>query len=450
MIKRILIANRGEIALRIIRACKAMSIEAVAVYAKGDDQSLHVRMADQAVCIGAPGASSYMNQTAILSAAEMTQAEAIHPGYGFLSENHSFSRAVSENGLIYIGPSHALIELMGDKINAIDTMRKLGVPTIPGSSGCCPDEPEAQLALAEKIGYPVLIKAASGGGGRGMKPVFCPDELVASIQSVQAQAEQFFGDRQVYLERYLQAPRHIEVQVLADQHGQVFVLGDRDCSIQRRHQKLIEEAPAFDIPHEARKKLFAICQRAMKKIGYIGVGTIELLYEQGHFYFIEMNTRIQVEHPVTEMVTRVDLIQAQIRAHLGEKLSGITHDITPFGHAIECRINAEDPQTMQPSPGTIQACHFPGGPGVRVDSHVFSGYRVEHYYDSLIAKVIVHAADRPHAIRAMQHALYELHISGIATNASLHQAILDKPGFQQGTHHIHELKTLLEHMDVVA
>ena len=443
MIRTLLIANRGEIALRVVRACRLMNIKSVAVYAKGDEQSLHVRLADYAVCIGPAGASTYLNSQSILAAAEITDADAIHPGYGFLAENAEFSKAVTDSGLVFIGPNHQLIATMGDKINAIDTMRKHGVPTIPGSNGHLPDSPKEQLAIAERIGYPVLIKASAGGGGRGMQPVFSADELLESIQAIKVQAKQLFGCDQVYLEKYLQTPRHVEVQILADSHGQVFCVGDRDCSVQRRHQKIIEEAPAFGIPDASRTQLFSVCRQAIAKIGYVGVGTIELLYEQGTFYFIEMNTRIQVEHPVTELVAGIDLIQAQIRAHAGERIE-YRCPVKPRGHAIECRINAEDAQTMQPSPGRITECHFPGGYGVRVDSHVYAGFTVQHYFDSLIAKIIVHADTRQQAIIAMQQALHELHIGGIQTNTALHQRILSHSGFQSGQVHIHFLSQSLE------
>ena len=438
MIRKLLIANRGEIALRVVRACRLMGIESIAIYAKGDDQSLHVRLADHAVCIGPPGAATYLDIQAIIAAAEISEADAVHPGYGFLAENADFSKAVSAHDLLFIGPKHELITLMGDKINAIEAMRQYGVPTIPGSLGNLPDDPKQQMAIAEGIGYPVLIKAAAGGGGRGMQPVFEPEQLLSSVQAVKAQAQQFFGCDHVYLEKYLQAPRHIEVQVLADMHGQVFCVGDRDCSVQRRHQKIIEEAPAFDIPAAAREKLFATCKRAISEMGYIGVGTIELLYEKGTFFFIEMNTRIQVEHPVTEMVAGIDLIQAQIRAHAGEKIHYIPAK-DPRGHSIECRINAEDPESLQPSPGKITECHFPGGPGVRVDSHIYAGFTVQHHFDSLIAKIIVHADNRQLAVKAMRQALFELHIGGIKTNTSLHQQILCHPDFCQGLVDIHFL-----------
>ena len=438
MIRTLLIANRGEIALRVVRACRLMKIKSVAVYAKGDEHSLHVRLADHAVCIGPPGAATYLNSQSILSAAEITDADAIHPGYGFLAENAEFSKAVTDSGLLFIGPDHQLIATMGDKINAIKTMREHGVPTIPGSQGNLPDDPKAQLAIAERIGYPVLIKASAGGGGRGMQPVFSASDLLDAIQTIKVQAKQLFGCDHVYLEKYLQTPRHVEVQVLADTHGQVFCVGDRDCSVQRRHQKIIEEAPAFDIPDTSRSQLFKTCRQAIERIGYVGVGTIELLYEHGTFYFIEMNTRIQVEHPVTELVAGIDLIQAQIRAHAGERIDYHCPE-KPRGHAIECRINAEDARTMQPAPGQITECHFPGGYGVRVDSHVYAGFTVQHYFDSLIAKIIVHADTRAQAIIAMQQALNELHIGGIQTNTALHQRILSDAAFQAGQVHIHFL-----------
>lgn len=437
MIKRLLIANRGEIALRIIRACKLLGIETVAVYAEDDKNSLPARLADQAVCIGTSGAATYMNTESILAAADITGADSIHPGYGFLSENSRFAKAVSDSGLAFVGPTHQIIELMGNKINAINTMKQHGITTIPGSQGKLPICPKQQSSLANKIGYPVLIKAASGGGGRGMLPVMHPDALIESIERVQSDSIKLYGNDHIYFEKYLQQPRHIEVQVLADAHGNVICVGDRDCSLQRRHQKIIEEAPAINISQTAREQLYATCQSAMRKIGYVGLGTIELLYENGLFYFIEMNTRVQVEHPVTEMVTGLDLIQAQILAHAGNKLTMTQNDITTTGHAIECRINAEDAVTMHPSPGTIGQVHFPGGFGVRVDSHIYSGYTVSHFYDSLIAKIIVHGKTRQQAIQAMQQALHETYISGIQTNIDLHQKILAHPNFQKGLLHIH-------------
>ena len=448
MIKRLLIANRGEIALRIIRACKKMAIETVAVYAAGDDASLHVRLADQSVCIGPAGASTYLDIKALLSAAEITQADAVHPGYGFLAENAEFSKAVTDLGLCFVGPSHHLIALMGDKINAIDTMRKYGVPTIPGSQGNLPNDLKQRKAIAARIGYPVLIKAAAGGGGRGMLPVYHEQDLSQSVLDIKTQAKQLFANDDVYLEKYLEAPRHIEVQILADQFGEVVCVGDRDCSIQRRHQKIIEEAPAFGIPEKAREQLFATCRRALKKIGYIGVGTIEMLYERGQFYFIEMNTRIQVEHPVSEMVTGIDLIQQQIRMHAGQKLDLSADQLSSRGHAIECRINAENPATMQASPGQITRLHFPGGHGVRVDSHIYAGFKVTHYFDSLIAKIIVHAESRSAAIRVMQHALNETYLEGVETNIPLHKNILASDSFQTEKIHIHFLTKAKHSADV--
>lgn len=440
MIQRLLIANRGEIVLRIIRACKKLQIETVAVYAEDDRNSLAVRMADQAICIGPAGLNTYMNVQAILSAAEATGADSIHPGYGFLSENSQFAKAVLNAGLTFVGPSAQVIELMGNKINAISTMRSHGVPTIPGSLGKLPRCAKQQQRIAKEIGYPVLIKAASGGGGRGMLAIHDPAQLTEGIHQVQTQASTLYADDHVYLEKYLQQPRHVEVQILADSHGRVLCLGDRDCSLQRRHQKVLEEAPAMDITAEARAEIYALCTQAVHEIGYVGLGTIELLYEKGRFYFIEMNTRVQVEHPVTEMVTGLDLIMLQIKAHAGEKITLHQEDIRTHGHAIECRINAEDPVHMRPSPGTIQTLHFPGGPGIRVDSHIYAGFTISHRYDSMIAKIIVHADSRLQAIDAMRQALKETVITGIDTNISLHEKILNSPSFIQGKVHIHFLQ----------
>lgn len=442
MIKRLLIANRGEIALRIIRACQQLGIETVAIYAKDDDDSLHCRLADQAVCIGPAGAQSYMNPTAILSACNISGADAVHPGYGFLSENAEFAKSVNQQKLTFIGPSSHIIDAMGNKINAIKLMKKYGLKTIPGSMGTLPQSTQEQAAIAKNIGYPVLLKAASGGGGKGMKVVQNPDSLHESIRQIQSESLTTWGNDDVYMEKYLSKPRHIEVQILADAHGQVICLGDRDCSVQRRHQKIIEEAPAIGIPESLREQLYATCRRAMQKIGYIGVGTIELLYDNKQFYFIEMNTRIQVEHPVTEMCTGIDLIAEQIAAHNGHKLTISQSQVLPRGHAIECRINAEDPETMNPCPGRLECVHFPGGPGVRVDSHVYTGYQVSHHYDSLIAKIIVHAPSREKAILAMTQALRETHLAGIKTNIKLHQKILQSPEFYAGHLHIHILNSI--------
>ena len=441
MIKRLLIANRGEIALRIIRACKQLDIETVSVYAKGDEDSLHCRLTDQSVCIGPPGSETYMNIDAIISACDITGADSIHPGYGFLAENADFAKAAEDNNLTFIGPSSHIINAMGHKINAISVMQKYGLKTIPGSLASLPQCPLEQSKIAETIGYPVLLKAASGGGGKGMMVVSQPDSLHSSIEKIRSESIQSWGNDHIYMEKYLRHPRHIEVQILADSHGNVLCVGDRDCSVQRRHQKIIEEAPAIDITPQSRETLYAICKRAMQKIGYVGVGTIELLYENGNFYFMEMNTRIQVEHPVTEMCTGIDLITQQILVHHGQKLSIQQSDISSKGHAIECRINAEDPHTMQPNPGVIKQVHFPGGYGVRVDSHIYAGYKVSHYYDSLIAKIIVHAPSREKALRAMTQALKETHISGIKTNISCHQHILQHDDFVKGKLHTHLLKS---------
>jgi acetyl-CoA carboxylase biotin carboxylase subunit len=444
MIKKMLIANRGEIALRILRACKEMGIKTVAVHSKIDSHLKHVRLADEAICIGPnPSSESYLNIPSIISAMEITDSVAVHPGYGFLAENANFAEQVQKSGFIFIGPDADVIRLMGDKVCAIEAMKKAGVPTVPGSDGPLPEDSEYCLKMAEKIGYPVIIKAASGGGGRGMRVVEKPSSLLSSIQVTKAEAGAAFGDDTVYLEKFLQNPRHVEIQVMSDGQGHAIHLGDRDCSLQRRHQKVIEEAPAPHIPDEARQKVYASCIKACIDIGYRGAGTFEFLYEDGSFYFIEMNTRIQVEHPVSEMVTGVDLIKEQIRVCCGEKLSLTQEDIVIRGHSFECRINAEDPKTFMPCPGTVTTYHPPGGFGVRVDSHLYSGYSVPPNYDSMIAKVITHGETRQIALMRMRNALDEMVIEGIRTNIPLQQRLVRDEAFMKGGVNIHYLEKKL-------
>jgi acetyl-CoA carboxylase biotin carboxylase subunit len=444
-IEKVLIANRGEIALRVLRACKELGIKTVAVHSTADRDLMHVRLADEAVCIGpAASAQSYLNIPAIISAAEVTNADAIHPGYGFLAENADFAEQVERSGFIFIGPTADTIRLMGDKVSAIEAMKKAGVPTVPGSDGPLTADADRTLEIARRIGYPVIVKAAAGGGGRGMRVVHNEAALLSSVQVTQSEAAAAFGSDVVYIEKYLQRPRHVEIQVLADGQGGVVHLGDRDCSLQRRHQKVIEEAPAPGIPDDLRHAVGESCVNACKKIGYRGAGTFEFLYEDGGFYFIEMNTRVQVEHPVTEMITGVDIVREQIRVAGGEPLGFEQSDITFTGHAMECRINAEDPQTFLPSPGNIKRFHAPGGIGVRVDSHIYDGYTVPPFYDSLIAKVITHGHDRATAMRRMQRALDELVVEGIRTNAALHRNLVRDTSFLAGGVSIHYLEGLLE------
>jgi acetyl-CoA carboxylase biotin carboxylase subunit len=444
MIKKMLIANRGEIALRILRACKEMDIKTVAVHSKIDSHLKHVRLADEAICIGPnPSSESYLNIPAIISAMEITDSVAVHPGYGFLAENANFAEQVQKSGFIFIGPDADVIRLMGDKVCAIEAMKKAGVPTVPGSDGPLPEDSAYCLNMAEKIGYPVIIKAASGGGGRGMRVVEKASSLLSSIQVTKAEAGAAFGDDTVYLEKFLQNPRHVEVQVMSDGQGHAIHLGDRDCSLQRRHQKVIEEAPAPHIPDAERQTVYASCIKACIDIGYRGAGTFEFLYEDGAFYFIEMNTRIQVEHPVSEMVTGVDLIKEQIRVCCGEKLSLTQEDIVIRGHSFECRINAEDPKTFMPCPGTVTTYHPPGGFGVRVDSHLYSGYSVPPNYDSMIAKVITHGETRQIALRRMRNALDEMVIEGIRTNIPLQQRLVRDEAFMEGGVNIHYLEKKL-------
>ena len=444
MIEKILIANRGEIALRILRACRELGIKTVAVHSEADRDLKHVRLADESVCIGpAPSAESYLNIPAVISAAEVTDAIAIHPGYGFLSENADFAERVEECGFIFIGPRPETIRLMGDKVSAIKAMQAAGVPCVPGSDGPLGDDDTENLRIAHQIGYPIIIKASGGGGGRGMRVVHTEAHLLNAINLTRAEAGAAFNNPMVYMEKFLENPRHIEFQVLADGAGKAIHLGERDCSMQRRHQKVIEEAPAPGITKEMRKRIGERCAEACVEIGYRGAGTFEFLYQDGEFYFIEMNTRVQVEHPVTELVTGVDIVKEQIRIASGEGLSVQQSDVIMRGHAIECRINAEDPRTFMPSPGTITAYHTPGGPGVRVDSHIYDGYRVPPYYDSMIGKLITYGESRQAAIARMRIALSELVIEGIKTNIALHQELMRDAGFAAGGFNIHYLEKRL-------
>ncbi len=440
MFRKILIANRGEIALRVIRAARELGIETVAIHSTADNDAMHVRLADQSVCVGPPTAThSYLNQPAILSACEITGAEAIHPGYGFLSENAGFAQKVEESGLAFIGPTAEHIRLMGDKIAAKETMKRLGVPCVPGSEGGVNDIEEARN-VAAGIGYPLLVKAAAGGGGRGMKVAQTASDLGTAFSSARAEAKAAFGDDAVYLEKYLGTPRHIEIQVMADTHGNAVHLGERDCSLQRRHQKVFEEAPSPVIDAETRSRIGGICADAVREMGYRGAGTIEFLYENGDFYFIEMNTRLQVEHPVTETVYGVDLVREQFRVAAGEKLSFSQTDLVPKGHAIECRINAETIPSFTPSPGTIRTYHAPGGLGVRMDSHIYDGYRVPPNYDSLIAKLIVEGADRTDCLMRLRRALAETIVGGIDTTLPLFHALIEEPDILTGDYNIHWLE----------
>lgn len=447
MFEKILIANRGEIALRIQRACRELGIKTVVVHSEADREAKYVKLADESVCIGpASSALSYLNMPAIISAAEVTDAEAIHPGYGFLSENADFAERVEKSGFVFIGPRSESIRVMGDKVSAKQSMIKTGIPCVPGSEGALPDDPQEIIAIARKIGFPVIIKAAGGGGGRGMRVVHTEASLLNAVTMTKTEAGAAFGNPEVYMEKFLENPRHIEIQVLADDHKNAIWLGERDCSMQRRHQKVIEEAPAPDIPRRLIDRIGDRCADACKKIGYRGAGTFEFLYENGEFYFIEMNTRVQVEHPVTELITGVDIVQEQIRIAAGEKLSFRQRDIRLIGHAIECRINAEDPFTFLPSPGKITSWHAPGGPGMRVDSHVYAGYRVPPYYDSMIGKIIAYAPTRDMAIRRMQVALTEMVVEGIQTNLALHRELMHDPSFIKGGTNIHYLEHKLAEM----
>ena len=445
MLKKVLIANRGEIALRVLRACREMGIATVAVHSEADKDSLHVKLADESVCIGpAPSPQSYLNIPAIIAAAEVTGADAIHPGYGFLAENANFAEQVEQSGFIFIGPRADTIRLMGDKVSAKQAMQEAGVPCVPGSDGALPDDPETIIKTAAKVGYPVIIKASGGGGGRGMRVVEKEEDLIKSVEMTKAEAGAAFGNPMVYMERYLQRPRHVEIQVLADEHGNAIYLAERDCSMQRRHQKVIEEAPAPFIDEKAREKIGKACTDACKRIGYRGAGTFEFLYENGEFFFIEMNTRVQVEHPVTELITGVDIVQEQIRIAGGLPLQYKQKDIHIEGHAFECRINAEDPYNFIPSPGLIESCHLPGGFGIRVDSHIYQGYRIPPNYDSLIGKICVHGKTREQAMAKMRVAMAELAITGIKTNADLHRDLFRDPGFADGGVSIHYLEQWLE------
>ncbi len=445
MFEKVLIANRGEIALRILRACHELGIPVVAVHSSADTRLKHVRLADESVCIGpAPVAQSYLNIPAIIAAAEVTGADAIHPGYGFLSENADFAERVEHSGFTFIGPPASAIQTMGDKVRAIHAMKAARVPTVPGSEGVLGDDMDEIVRLAEGIGLPVIVKAAGGGGGRGMRVARTADELQRIIPLTRGEAQAAFGDPRLYMEKFLTRPRHVEVQVLADAHGNAIHLGERDCSMQRRHQKVIEEAPAPGISGEARARIGALCVKACRDMDYRGAGTFEFLYEDGEFYFIEMNTRLQVEHPVTELITRFDIVQEQLRVAAGEPLSIRQDDVTLSGHAIECRINAEHPDTFAPSPGKVALWHAPGGPGVRVDSHLYTGYEVPPYYDSLVGKLIAWGATRSGAIARMGLALNELVTEGLVTNVPLHQAILGTEGFAAGGADIHFLEKWLE------
>jgi len=444
MIDKIVIANRGEIALRIQRACRLLGIRTVALHSEADRDAKYVRLADESVCIGPPAAGqSYLNVPAVISAAEVTDANAIHPGYGFLSENADFAERVEQSGFIFIGPRPETIRLMGDKVSAIRAMRESGVPCVPGSDGPLGDNDETNLAIAQQIGYPVIIKAAGGGGGKGMRVVHSEANLLNSISLTRSEAQAAFNNGTVYMEKFLENPRHVEFQVIADEHGNAIHLGERDCSMQRRHQKVVEEAPAPGISAEQRKTMGERCAEACRKIRYRGAGTFEFLYENGEFYFIEMNTRVQVEHPVTELITNVDIVRQQILVAAGEKLELTQDQVRIAGHAIECRINAEDPKKFLPSPGRITQYHPPGGPGIRVDSHVFNGYVVPPYYDSMIGKLIAYGATRDEAIRRMAIALSEMIVEGINTNITLHRDIMEDEAFRRGGVNIHYLEKKL-------
>ena len=444
MLEKVLIANRGEIALRVIRACKELGIKTVAVHSTADRELMHLSLADESVCIGpAPGAQSYLHIPAIIAAAEVTGATAIHPGYGFLAENADFAEQVENSGFAFVGPSAAVIRLMGDKVPAKEAMKAAGVPIVPGSDGALPEDPEQALAIAREVGYPVIIKASGGGGGRGMRVVHKEEDLIRAAELTRNEGAQIFGNPMVYLEKYLMNPRHVEVQVLADGQGNAVHLGDRDCSLQRRHQKVIEEAPAPYIDEEARQRVYARCIKACNDIGYRGAGTFEFLYEDGYFYFIEMNTRIQVEHPITEMITGVDIVKEMLSIAAGNKLSIKQEDIKFTGHSIECRINAEDPDNFMPSPGLVKHFHAPGGNGVRVDSHLYSGYTVPPNYDSLIGKIITWGATREESMARMRNALDEIIIDGIKSNVPLHRDLLRDKGFCKGGVNIHYLEKLL-------
>ncbi len=441
MFEKILIANRGEIALRIQRACREMGIKTVVVHSEADREAKYVKLADESVCIGpAPSAQSYLNVPAIIAAAEVTGAQAIHPGYGFLSENADFAERVETSGFVFIGPRPESIRLMGDKVSAKDAMKASGVPCVPGSDGALPDDPEEMIKIGREVGYPVIIKAAGGGGGRGMRVVRSEEELISSVELTRTEAGAAFGNPVVYMEKFLETPRHIEIQILADQHGDAIYLGERDCSMQRRHQKVLEEAPAPGITQEQRARIGEACAAACRKINYRGAGTFEFLYENGEFYFIEMNTRVQVEHPVTELVTGIDIVQEQIRIAANLPLRYKQEQVVLKGHAIECRINAEDPTSFIPSPGRITTYHTPGGPGIRVDSHVYQGYFVPPNYDSMIGKLLSYGDTREQAIARMRTALSEMVVQGIKTNIPLHQELMSDATFNKGAYSIHFLE----------
>jgi acetyl-CoA carboxylase, biotin carboxylase subunit len=444
MFEKILIANRGEIALRIQRACREMGIKTVVVHSEADADAKYVKLADESVCIGPPqSAQSYLNIPAIISAAEVTDAEAIHPGYGFLSENADFAERVTQSGFVFIGPRAETIRLMGDKVSAKNTMKKAGVPVVPGIDSTLPEDPKEIIKIAREISYPVIIKSAGGGGGRGMRVVHTEAALLNTVNTTRSEAQAAFGNPAVYIEKFLEKPRHIEIQVIADKHKNAAYLGDRDCSMQRRHQKVIEEAPAPLLNPRARARIGERCAEACRKIGYVGAGTFEFLYEDGEFYFIEMNTRLQVEHPVTEMITGLDIVQLQIRIAAGEKLPFKQRDVVLKGHAIECRINAEDAYKFTPSPGRITSLHMPGGPGVRVDSHAYNGYFVPPNYDSLLGKIIAYGDTREQAIARLNIALSETVIEGIKTNIPLHRELLHDAAFLRGGTTIHYLEEKL-------
>ncbi|OFW99805.1 MAG: acetyl-CoA carboxylase biotin carboxylase subunit [Alphaproteobacteria bacterium RIFCSPHIGHO2_12_FULL_63_12] len=443
MFNKVLIANRGEIALRIHRACKELGISTVAVHSTADANALHVKLADESVCIGPPPPKdSYLNIPAIISAAEITNADAIHPGYGFLSENARFAEITAAHNITFIGPTAEHIRMMGDKISAKEAAGGAGIPLVPGSKGSLASYEDARV-WGEKIGFPVLVKAAAGGGGRGMKVAKTPDALSEAMSTAKAEAKAAFGDDAVYLEKYLEQPRHIEIQIIADSHGNVVQLGERDCSLQRRHQKVLEEALSPALTQKEREEIGEIARAAIAKLGYLGVGTIEFLYENGRFYFIEMNTRLQVEHPITEQVTRIDLVREQIRIAAGMKLSFRQDEVVFRGHAIECRINAENPKTFRPSPGEISYFHAPGGPGVRFDSAVYSGYRIPPYYDSMIGKLIVFADDRDTCIKRLRRCLDEMQLVGVESTIPLFKDLIEEPEFQRGEYHIHWLEEWL-------
>jgi len=444
MFDKVVIANRGEIALRVLRACRELGIKTVAVHSEADRSLKHVLLADESVCIGpAPSAESYLNIPVLIAAAEVTDAVAIHPGYGFLSENADFAEQVENSGYIFIGPRADTIRTMGDKVAAIRAMQEAGVPCVPGSDGPLGDDDETNIKLARGIGYPIIIKAAAGGGGRGMRTVHAEANLLNSIALTRTEAQTAFGDGTVYMEKFLETPRHVEFQVLADGEGGAIHLGERDCSMQRRHQKVVEEAPAPGITMEQRMAMGERCADACRRINYRGAGTFEFLFQDGEFYFIEMNTRVQVEHPVTELITGVDIVREQLRIAAGEGLSYSQDDISWTGHAVECRINAEDPKNFLPSPGTITQYHAPGGPGIRVDTHIYNGYKVPPYYDSMIAKLIAHGDDRATAMARMRGALTEIVIDGIKTNIALHQDICSDAAFLAGGTDIHYLEKKL-------